>query len=143
MSANTSEGVKTSANPSTAGFAGITLNPAPYISAAASVILAAVADGSNGANKAQVSLVMGPLPYVVITAAVGSPFNLRTGGTTNTLSQQNMIQAMGCTPGAFTALLWNAVANFLFNNPIWLHADGFQTALPTRSNGASILDILP
>jgi hypothetical protein len=143
IAASASEAVKLSAVPSTAGFAGINIDPTAYVNAAANFISAAVADASNGSLKARATIVMGPLPYVVIDGVAGSPLATRTGGTHNLLSQQTMIAAIGCTPNAYTALVWAAVANYLFHNTELLHADAFQTAETRTSDGISIVDMYP
>lgn len=143
LACNATEGVKLGFIPSTAGFGGITVDPTSYVYGASQAILAAIADASNGASKARAILVMGPLPYVEIYGVAGSALNLRTGGTNSTLSQQYMITSMGVAITPYTTTLWSAVANFLFNNPKILHADGFQATATTTSEGASVLDMLP
>jgi len=143
LSCSGTEAVKLFSVPSTAGFAGITIDPTSYVNAAATFISAAIQDASNGATKARAVIVMGPLPYVVVDGVTGSPLATRTGSTHSILSQQTMIAAIGCTPGPYTALIWAAVANYLFHNTELLHAGGFQTAESRTSDGASILDMYP
>lgn len=143
VSASVTESTKITTIPSTGGFAGITVNPTPYVYAAVQTILAAMADASNPPQKARGLIVMGPLPYVVIYGVAGSALALRTGGTTTTLSQQTMIAAMGCAVMPSTALLWAAVANYLFNNPLLLHADGFSATKTITGNSISVIDVTP
>lgn len=143
MVANSTEAVKLATIPSTGGFAGITVDPTSFVYAAVQVILAQVAYASNGATKASAILVMGPLPYVEIHGIAGSPFNLATGAMNISLPQQYMITAMGCAITPYTALLWSAVANYLFQNPTLLHADGFSATRTSTSDGKSIIDMIP
>jgi|HubBroStandDraft_2_1064218.scaffolds.fasta_scaffold360307_2 hypothetical protein len=143
VSASLSLIVKLTSVPSTAGFAGITVDPTPYVYAAAQAILAAIVDASN-VTKARAVLVMGTSPYVNIFGVAGSALAIRTGGVNSTLPTQYMASVIA-PPGmstTFATTLWSAVANYLFTNPTLLHADGFSATRIVTSDGATMLDML-
>ncbi len=143
ISANATEAAPFRPAPSTAGFAGITVDPTPYVYAAAQAILAAVQDASNPPTMAQALLVMSTTPYVEINGVAGSPLALRTGATRTLLSTGTMIGIItGGPTTTYSTNLWAAVANFLFKNPEMLVLDGFSSTGLVRSDGREVLDIV-